>query len=40
LGSRPCQKRRGDVVENGEDPAGDASSPMILSCDCHVRLVL
>lgn len=25
LGSRPCQKRRGEAVENGDDPAGEDS---------------
>jgi hypothetical protein len=25
LGSRPCQKRRGEAVENGDDPAGEVS---------------
>lgn len=25
LGSRPCQKRRGDAVEKGDDPAGEVS---------------
>lgn len=25
LGSRPCQKRRGEAVENGDEAAGDVS---------------
>ncbi len=30
LGSRPCQKRRGEAVEKGDDPAGEFSLPKTL----------
>lgn len=31
-GSRPCQNKRGEVVEKGEDPAGEFSLPKSFPC--------
>ena len=38
LGSRPCQKRCGEDVEKGDDPAGEASLENNLPCEFHVRV--
>jgi len=43
LGSLPCQKRRGEAVENGDEPAGDDSAlvnsfPWGCLCQLFVRM--
>lgn len=35
LGSLPCQKRRGEEFENGDEAAGEVSLMSNLDCDCR-----
>jgi hypothetical protein len=39
LGSRPCQNRRGETPENGEESAGEFSLPKSLPYNCLLDVV-